>query len=125
MLRNRPDVYGALTCLKTHPTIERKQPMIDLFRKTLYTGIGLAVRTQNEIIDLAKDLAEQNKLSETEGKKFIDEVVDKYNETKKRMNEQIEASVKKILSSMQLATQAEVDALKKEIKALKERLPAD
>ncbi|PIE70416.1 MAG: hypothetical protein CSA22_08165 [Deltaproteobacteria bacterium] len=99
--------------------------MIDLFRKTLYTGIGLAVRTQNEIIDLAKDLAEQNKLSETEGKKFIDEVVDKYNETKKRMNEQIEASVKKILSSMQLATQAEVDALKKEIKALKERLPAD
>ena len=49
--------------------------MIDLIKKTLLTGVGLAVMTKEKVEELGKDLVSQAKLSEHEGKEFVDNLL--------------------------------------------------
>ena len=44
--------------------------MFDLIKKTLLTGVGLAVMTKDKVEELGKEFASQAKLSELEGKEF-------------------------------------------------------
>ncbi len=44
--------------------------MPDLIKKTMLTGVGLALKTWDEVEDLAKELVEKGKMSEKEGKNF-------------------------------------------------------
>lgn len=46
--------------------------MVDLIKKAIYTGVGLAVLTKEKAEELVKDLSEQAKLSEQEGKELFD-----------------------------------------------------
>ena len=47
---------------------------INLIKKTTLTGIGLALKTWDEVEDLAKELEKRGKMTETEGRKFLDEL---------------------------------------------------
>lgn len=49
--------------------------MFDLIKKTLLTGVGLAVMTKDKVEELGKDLASQAKMSEHEGKEFVDHLL--------------------------------------------------
>ena len=49
--------------------------MIDLMKKALYTGIGLAVLTKEKAEEFVKDLTQQAKLSEQEGKELLEGVL--------------------------------------------------
>ena len=46
--------------------------MIDLIKKALYTGVGLAVLTKEKAEELVQELTKQAKLSEQEGKELFD-----------------------------------------------------
>ena len=46
--------------------------MFELIKKTLLTGVGLAVMTKDKVEELGKELASQAKLSENEGKEFVE-----------------------------------------------------
>ncbi|MBW2035295.1 MAG: hypothetical protein JRI94_17255 [Deltaproteobacteria bacterium] len=46
--------------------------MNDLIRKVVLTGIGLAALTKEKIEEVVKEVVEKGKLSEKEGKEFID-----------------------------------------------------
>ena len=49
--------------------------MFELIKKTLLTGVGLAVMTKDKVEELGKDLASQARLSENEGKEFVDHLL--------------------------------------------------
>ena len=49
--------------------------MIDLIKKTLLTGVGLAVMTKDKVEELGRDLVSQAKLSESEGREFVDSLM--------------------------------------------------
>ena len=49
--------------------------LFDTLKKTLYAGVGMAFLTRDKIEEMAKKLAEEAKLSEADGKKFIDELL--------------------------------------------------
>jgi polyhydroxyalkanoate synthesis regulator phasin len=95
---------------------------IDIIKKALLTGIGLALRTKDELEDLAKDYINQGDLSENEGKKFLDDLTKRYDDAKEKLEEKIEASVKKILDKADIATKEEVNELKSEITLLKDSI---
>ena len=93
--------------------------MFDLIKKTMLTGIGLALKTKDEVENLAEDLIKQGKLSETEGRKFLEELRDKYEDSQKKLEKRVEKTVKELLKKANLVTSDELNALKKEIRELK------
>lgn len=96
--------------------------MFDLIKKTLLTGIGLALITKAEVEDLAKDMAKRGRMSEREGKKFISELNKRYEESRNKLEKQIEKAVKKVLKQTDIVTNVELKGLKKEIIDLKKAL---
>ena len=93
--------------------------MFDLIKKTMFTGIGLALQTRDEVEELAKDFAKRGKMSEKEGMKFIEELLNRYDDTKSMLEERIEKAVKDFLKKADIVTGDELKALKKEIRELK------
>jgi polyhydroxyalkanoate synthesis regulator phasin len=53
---------------------KKETPMFDLVRKSMLAGVGLALKAWDEVEDLAKEVAEQGKMTEQEGRKFIDDI---------------------------------------------------
>lgn len=96
--------------------------MFELIKKSMLVGIGLALKTKDEVEDFAKELVKTEKLSEKEGKKFLDEFLKRYDEAKNKWGEMIEQSVKDMLKKANVITADQLDELRKEIKELKEEI---
>ncbi len=93
--------------------------MFDLIKKSMLTGIGLALKTWDEVEDLVNDLQKKGEMSETEGRKFLDDARQRYEETQEKLEKRIESSVKDFLKKTQIVTTDELKDLKKEIRELK------
>jgi len=99
--------------------------VIDLIKKTMMAGIGLALKTRDEVEDLVKDLVKKGSMNEQEGKKFLDELLSRYDEAKVKMEERVEKMVKDFLKKADVVTGDELKALKKEIRELKKAISSD
>ena len=93
--------------------------MNDLIRKIVLTGIGLAALTKEKIEEVVKDVVEKGKLSEKEGKEFIDELLKKSEGAREKVEGQIENAVQATLKKMNLVTRDEFSKLEKQIRQLK------
>jgi len=96
--------------------------MLELVKRTMLTGIGLALVAKDELVDLAKDVEKKMEMSETDGKKFLDEVKQKYDEAQDKLEDRVEQTVKEILKKMDVVTADEIKGLKKEIRDLKKAI---
>jgi len=96
--------------------------MVDLLKQTLLTGIGIAALSKEKIEELAKDFVEKGKISEQEGREFVDDLVVRSEESRVEFQKQIEEKVQAVLKKMNLAQQSEIDALKIEVAALQKIL---
>jgi polyhydroxyalkanoate synthesis regulator phasin len=93
--------------------------MLNLLKKSLLTGIGLALIAKDEVEDLAKELVKKGQMSENEGNKFLDDLQKRYDETQKKLEEKVEKTVKEFLKRADIVTGEELKGLKKEIRDLK------
>jgi polyhydroxyalkanoate synthesis regulator phasin len=96
--------------------------MFDLVKKSMLAGVGLALKAWDEVEEMANDMVAQGKMTEKEGRKFLDELQGRYSETQKKLEERVEKSVREILKKMDVVTQDELKALKKEIRDLKKMI---
>lgn len=96
--------------------------MLDIVKKTMLTGIGLALKTWDEVEDIAKELQKKGKMTETEGKKFLEEMQDKYEEAQQDLEDRVDQSIKNLLKKADIVTTDELKALKKEIRDLKKAI---
>jgi polyhydroxyalkanoate synthesis regulator phasin len=93
--------------------------MFEILKKSMLTGIGLALKTWDEVEDIAKELQKKGKMTETEGKKFLDELHAKYEDAQHSLEERVEKSVRDFLKKADIVTGEELKGLKKEIRELK------
>ena len=93
--------------------------MIEIVKKTFMTGVGLAAKGWDEVEVLSKEIAQKAKMSEKEGSKFLKDMKKRYDDTQKKTGKYVENVVKDILKKMDIATAADIKALKKEIRQLK------
>jgi polyhydroxyalkanoate synthesis regulator phasin len=107
-----PELQQALT------TMERRGCMLDLMKKAIFTGLGLAFMTKEKIEEFSKELVEKGKLSETEGKDFIDELREKSEEAREKLQEQIQNGVNHTLKKMNIATRDDISRLEKRLSKL-------
>ena len=96
--------------------------MFDLIKKTMLTGVGLAAMTKDKIEELAKELAEKEKLTEKEGKELVDDLLKKSEKAKKDLEKDIEKVVKNTMKKMNIASGEELSSLTKRVKKLETAL---
>lgn len=96
--------------------------VIDIAKRALLTGIGLALTAKDETEELAKELGKKLDLNEEEGKKFLKDIQKRYEETQEKLEARVERSVKEFLKKADIVTSNELKALKKEIRELKQSI---
>jgi len=96
--------------------------MIDLIKKAVLTGVGVASLTKEKIEDLAKDLIVKGKMSEQEGEKLIEEMLSRAEESRNSMKSQTESLVQNTIAKMQLARVEDIERLKAEVEKLREEI---
>lgn len=96
--------------------------MMESVKKALLTGIGLAAMSKEKIEEWAKNFAQEAKMAEEEGKKFVDEILKQADEAKRNVEDQVVRFTKTALEKMGLTTKNEVDELKRRLEELERKL---
>jgi len=98
--------------------------MFDLIKKTLLTGVGLAVLSKEKAEEMAREVANAAKLSTEKGQEFVDEVVG----TSERMRRDLEVTVRRVvdeqLKHAGLATCDDLAQLRARIEQLERTIAA-
>ena len=96
--------------------------MLNVIKKTMLTGIGLALIAKDEAEDLARELISKGKMSENEGTKFLEDLQKRYDETQKKLEDKVQKAVKDFMKKADVVTGDELKGLKKEIRELKKAM---
>lgn len=96
--------------------------MLDLLEKIFLTGVGAMSLSQKKAEELIAELREKYKMSEEEGKAFLEKAQTMAREGKDKLAEAAEAEVKKVMSGMGLVTRDEFEKLVKRVEQLENRL---
>lgn len=92
--------------------------MLELLEKAVMTTIGVAAITQKKAEELAAEMKERFKMSEEEGKQFVDRLQAIANESKEKVKELAETEVKKVVDRLGLVSREEFDRLAKRVQEL-------
>lgn len=92
--------------------------MKEMLKNVLYTGLGAAFLTKEKIEELRKDLIEKGKMSQDEGKQFVDDLIRKSEKAKDQLNLWINKRVEERIDQLNLATKDEIAELRRKIEEL-------
>ena len=98
--------------------------MVDLIKKALYTGMGLAVLTKEKAEELVKELTQQAKLSEQEGKELFDGLLKQSEQARTDLQARLDEAVLTVVNRLNLATKDEVAQLKAKVDELSSKVGA-
>jgi polyhydroxyalkanoate synthesis regulator phasin len=103
--------------------------MIDLIKKAFYTGLGAAELTREKVEELARELSEKGKVSDSEIKRFVDEMLAMSQERKEQLRKQLEKVSEETMKKLNLASRDDLNALEQrlaeEIRKIKEKGTAE
>ena len=69
--------------------------MMDMLKKGMYVGLGLASMTKDKVEAVAKEMAANAKLSEEEGRKFSETLQKEAADARKNLDAMIENAIEK------------------------------
>jgi polyhydroxyalkanoate synthesis regulator phasin len=96
--------------------------MFDTLKKVAFTGMGVAALTREKVEELTKELIVKGKLTEQEGEKFVQEMLQKADESKTALKEQTEKFVAAAMHKVPLAKAEDLQKLQTEIEALRQEI---
>jgi polyhydroxyalkanoate synthesis regulator phasin len=100
----------------------QENDMVDLIKKALYTGVGLAVLTKEKAEELVKELTQQAKLSEQEGKELFDGLLKQSEQARNDFQTKVDEAVLSVVKRLNLATKDEVASLKAKVDELSSKI---
>lgn len=92
--------------------------MKEMFKNVMYAGIGAAFLTKEKIEELKGDLIEKGRISQEEGKQFVDDLLRKSEKAKDQLDLWINKRVEDRVKQLNLATKDEVAELQRKIEEL-------
>ena len=92
--------------------------MFELFEKTVLTGMGLLSFSQKKAEELLKEVQERYKVSEEDGKAFLEKMQGMAKESRERIEEIAETEVKKVIERLGLVPRDDFDRLQKRVESL-------
>ena len=96
--------------------------MLDIIKKSLYLGLGVASFTKERAESMVDELIEKGQLSKDEKSKAIKDIFDKIEKEEKEVQKKIQKVVKEVLDKVGVATQKDIENLQKRIKKLEAKL---
>lgn len=96
--------------------------MFEMVEKAVLTGLGALSLSQKLAEDLLKELKEKYKMSEEEGKQFVDKLQTLAKDGRTRVVEMAETEVRKAMDKAGLVTREEFDRLKARVEELERKL---
>jgi polyhydroxyalkanoate synthesis regulator phasin len=96
--------------------------MLELIEKVVMTTIGVAAITQKKAEELVVEMKDRYKLSEDEGKQFVERIQAMARENREKVREMAEVEVQKVVDRLGLASVDELERLKKRVQDLEARL---
>jgi len=98
--------------------------MFEIFKKSLFAGLGLAVVTKTKLESVLEKLVEEGKLSRDEAEKMGTELLDSGEKQWTDFESRLQETIKGFLENMDICKASDVKKLEKKIKALNLRLKA-
>jgi len=92
--------------------------MKEFLKNVAYAGIGAAFLTKEKIEELKGDLIEKGKMSQEEGRQFVDDLLRKSEKAKDQLDLWINKRVEDRINQLNLATKDEIAELRRKIEEL-------
>ena len=92
--------------------------MRELLKSVVYTGIGAAFLTKEKIEALKDDLVERGKISQDEGKQFVDELVKKTASIMDSLDLKISLIIEEKIKQLDIPTNADFADLRRQVEEL-------
>ena len=96
--------------------------MIDVIKKTMLLGVGLAAMTKDKVEEYARDLADNAKLSSEKGKEFVEEVVRRAEQAREDLEGAVHRAVNDQIKKTDLLTRDDLAKLAERIEQLEQKL---
>jgi polyhydroxyalkanoate synthesis regulator phasin len=98
--------------------------MFEIFKKSLFAGLGLAVVTKTKLEKVLEKLVEEGKMSREEAEKMGQELLESGEKQWDDFETKLKETVKGFLENMDLSKASDLKKLEKKVKALDMRLKA-
>ena len=99
--------------------------MLDLVKRGILTGIGIASLTKDKIEELAEKIIEESKLSEEEGRKLVEDLLKQSEEARKNLEEEVKKTVGDALEKLDVPSRKDLEDLKIRIEKLESPMGID
>jgi polyhydroxyalkanoate synthesis regulator phasin len=96
--------------------------MEKLFKKVLYTGVGIFAATTERLQNAIDELVERGKLSQEEGQKVVEDVVKNTEHKKEEYESRFRRLIDSAISKLNLPQSDTHDKLEKRVKSLEVKL---
>jgi len=96
--------------------------MLEIIEKAVMTGLGAVALSQKKAEELLAELKEKYKLSEEEGKAFMERLQGFAKESREKIAEAAETEVKKVMERVGVVSRDDYDLLLKRVEELERRL---
>ncbi|HBA71918.1 MAG: phasin superfamily protein [Geobacteraceae bacterium GWC2_55_20] len=95
--------------------------MLELLEKAVMTAIGTVAITQKKGEELVAELKDKFKMSEDEGKNFVERIQSIAKDSREKVQQMAEVEVQKVVDRLGLVTREEYDRLVKRVQDLESR----
>ncbi|WP_136527005.1 phasin family protein [Geomonas ferrireducens] len=92
--------------------------MFELFEKAVLTALGAAAITQKKGEEMIQEMKSRYKISEEEGRAFLDRIQEMARTGQQKSAEMAETEVKKALDRMGMVSREEFEKLERRVKTL-------
>ena len=92
--------------------------MKETLKNILYTGIGIASLTKDKIEELKADLVEKGRISQEEGRQFVDDLLRRSEKARDQLDLWINKRVEERIAQFDLATRDELADLRRQVEEL-------
>ena len=92
--------------------------MKEILKNVVYAGLGAAFLTKEKVEDLTRDLIEKGKMTQEEGRQFVDDLLRKSEKAKDQLDLWINKRVEDRINQLNLATKDEIAELQRKIEEL-------
>lgn len=96
--------------------------MLDIIKKSIYLGLGIATATKEKVENLVDELIEKGQLTKDEKPKVVQEILDKIEKGEKEFKQKITDEVEEVIKKLGLATQQDVESIRNIITDLEKKI---
>jgi poly(hydroxyalkanoate) granule-associated protein len=104
------------------PKEEGQYQMSEMLRRVFLAAVGAVAIAQEELEALVNKLVERGEIAEKDGKKLINEMMEKRKSRTANVGDEIGKSVENVLNKMNIPSKADVDVLSQKISALSKKI---